>query len=70
MIFDMSAMPLFEKYKTAREAEALVTTQLLAAMQNGNRHMRTLEDLTQHMTDEHNKSMDIWDELQQHKLGE
>lgn len=70
MIFDMSAMPLFEKYKIAREAEAVATKQLLAAMESGNRDMPTLEDLTQSMTAAHNKAMGIWDQLQQFKLGE
>ena len=70
MIFDMSAMPLFERYKIARETEAVATKQLLAAMESGNRNMPTLEDLTQRMTDAHNKAMDIWDELQQFKLGD
>ena len=70
MIFDMSAMPLFERYKIARETEAVATKQLLAAMESGNRDMPTLEDLTQRMTDAHNKAMDIWDELQQFKLGD
>ena len=37
MIFDMSAMPLFEKYKIARKAEAVATKQLLAVMEGGNR---------------------------------
>jgi len=70
MIFDMSAVHLFEKYKIAREAEAVATKQLLAAMESCNRDMPSLEDLTQRMTDAHNKAMDIWDQLQQFKLGE
>ena len=70
MIFDMSAMPLFERYKIARETEAVATKQLLAAMESGNRDMPTLEGLTQRMVDAHNKAMDIWDELQQFKLGD
>ena len=70
MIFDLSAMPLFERYKIARETEAVATKQLLAAMESGNRDMPTLEGLTQRMVDAHNKAMDIWDELQQFKLGD
>jgi hypothetical protein len=69
MIFNENAMPLMVKYQAAREVEAIATQALLSAMENGSRDMPALDALTQEMTDAHNKAMDIWDALQQHRIG-
>jgi len=56
-------MPLVMEYQAAREVEAKATQTLLSAMKNG---IQDTDELTQKMTDAHNKAMDIWDRLQQH----
>ena len=70
MIFDASAQPLLEKYKSAREAEAVATKNLLAALQSGVNDSKTLESLSDNMEAAHNRSMDIWDQLQLLALGQ
>lgn len=69
MIFDMdSTKDLFEKYQAARDVEDAARKKYLAAMKSENKDMHTLGDLSTRMEDAHNKAMDIWDQLQQHRL--
>lgn len=70
MVFSSDSIPLFEEYKLARAIEGEAITALHAAMKGGLRDENALMELTQRMTDTHNKSMDIWDQLQQFKMGE
>lgn len=69
MIFNENAMPLMIKYQAAREVEATATQALLAAMEQ---KLATdiISELSDRMEDAHKKSMGIWDDLQQHKIGE
>jgi len=69
MIFNENAMPLMMKYQAAREVETIATQALISAMESNIRDVPVLDALTQEMTDGHNKAMDIWNELQQYRLG-
>ena len=69
MIFDMnSSKELFEKFQAAQTAEGAAITALHDAMSGGIKDNTVLMSLTDRMTDAHNKKMDIWDQLQQHRL--
>ncbi len=69
MIFDMdSSKELFEKLQAAQAAEGVAITALHNAMKGGVKDSKALGALTDCMTEAHNKKMDIWDQLQQHRL--
>lgn len=69
MIIDgTTAGPLLEQFKVAQDAEGVAIANLLSAMKSGIRDDATLMALTDRMTETHNNKMDIWDQLQQHRL--
>lgn len=69
MIFDMnSSMELIEKLQAAQAAEGVAITALHDALKSGIKDDDVLVALTDSMTDAHNKKMDIWDQLQQHRI--
>lgn len=69
MIFDMkSSKELFEKFQAAQAAEGAAITALHDVMKGGMKDKEILIALTDRMTEAHNKKMDIWDQLQQHRL--
>jgi len=69
MIFDMnSSKELFEKFQAAHADEGAAITALHDAMKGGMKDKESLISLTDRMTEAHNKKMDIWDQLQQHRL--
>jgi hydrogenase maturation factor len=69
MIFDMnSSKELIEKLQTAQAIEGAAITALHDAMKGGMKDNATLMALTDRMTEAHNKKMDIWDQLQKHRL--
>lgn len=66
MIFNEKAMPLMVKYLAACEIESLATQALLSSMENRN---FDTDALTKKMTDAHSTAMDIWDDIQQHRIN-
>lgn len=69
MVIDGNAAgPLLEQFKLAQDAEGDAVTALHNALKAGIRDDVTLMALTDHMTEMHNKKMDIWDQLQQFRL--
>ena len=63
-----TAGPLLEQLKIAAAAEGVAITALHDAMKGGMKDKGILMALTDRMTEAHNKKMDIWDQLQQHRL--
>ena len=71
MIFDIdSTKDLFVEFHAAREIEYTAINLLLDALKGGNRDMAYIGELTTRMEDTHNHVMDIWEQLQQHRLDE
>ncbi len=68
MIFDVSATPLLEEYKSACDDEAAAVNELLSSLKKGTRDTATLETLTKRMEDTHNKAMSILNRLQPFRL--
>ena len=69
MTFDMDAIKdLFEKYQTARDAEDVVRKAILAAMESGTTDIRTLSELSARLKDAHNKTTDIWNQIQEYRF--
>ncbi len=69
MIFDMnSSKELIEKLQAAQAIEGAAITALHDALKGGMKDDKILGALTDRMTEAHNKKMDIWDQLQQHRL--
>lgn len=69
MIFDInSSKELFEKFQAAQTAEGAAITALHDAMKSGMKDKEVLISLTECMSEAHGKKMDIWDQLQQHRL--
>jgi hypothetical protein len=66
MIFKEEAKHLLVQYQVAREEEGTAITSLNEAMKNGINEIDLLNSLTDNMITSHNKSMDIWDQLQVH----
>jgi hypothetical protein len=69
MIFDISAKPLLDKFKAAKETESTAVNNMLAALQSGERDSTILAALTKQMEETHNDAMDIWDQLEQVAIG-
>ena len=70
MILDGNlAGPLLEQFKSAQDAEGVAMTALQDAMKGGMKDQEILMALTDRMTEAHNKKMDVWDQLQQHRLA-
>lgn len=63
-----SAGSLLEQFKIAQEVEGAAITALHDAMKGSMKDMEILMALTDRMTETHNKKMDIWDQLKQHRL--
>jgi hypothetical protein len=68
MILDISAQPLLEQYKAARDAEAAAINALLAALRAGVKDTVRLGALTKKMEDTHNKAMEIFRGLEAIRL--
>ena len=69
MIFDMNATKdLFAKYQTAQEAETAAIKAFHLFIEQGGQDMRIAAELSKCMEDAHNKAMDIWGQLQEHRL--
>jgi hypothetical protein len=69
MVIDGNAAgPLLEQFKVAQEVEGAAITALHDAIRGGMKENEVLIALTDRMTEAHNKKMDLWDQLQQHRL--
>jgi hypothetical protein len=69
MVIDgKTAAPLLDQFKVAQEAEGAAITALHDAMKSGMKDREILMALTDRMTETHNLKMDIWDQLQHHRL--
>ncbi|MCK9201351.1 MAG: hypothetical protein M0P59_07200 [Gallionella sp.] len=69
MIIDGNAAgPLLEQFKAAQEAESAAIMALHEAMKGGITDKEILTALTDHMTEAHNKKMDIWDQVEKLRL--
>lgn len=69
MIIDGNAAgPLLEQFKAAEEAEGDAIAELHDAMKVGGADKAILTALTDHMTEAHNKKMDIWDQVEKLRL--
>lgn len=66
MIFDKSAQPLLEQYRSACEEDVRSVRTLLAALAAGT---EDVEPLVTRMEQTRARVMDIWDQLQAHALG-
>ncbi len=69
MIIDGNeAGPLLEQFKIAQDAEGAAITALHDAMKGDMKDREILMALTDRMTATHNQKMEIWEQLQQHRL--
>jgi hypothetical protein len=69
MVFDSNAAgSLLEQLRIAKEAEAIAIRALGSALKSGVKNTETLRTLSDQMTEAHNNSMDIWNQLQKFRL--
>jgi hypothetical protein len=69
MIIDgNTAGHLLEQFKIAQEVEGAAITALHHALKGGMKDTGILMDLTDRMTESHNKKMALWAEIQKHRL--
>lgn len=69
MIFEMNATKeLFVKYLAAQEAETAAIKAFNLFIEQGGKDMLVAAALSKHMEETHNTAMDIWDQLQEHRL--